>query len=144
MKDDLKIAAAEAEVERTRGELIDTLNEMAAYFQPDQLIDQAWETAKNKGADLAERAVDAVTSKPLLIGGALAAVAAFFAREPIKDAAVKAYGAMTSSDDKKAKKSKGVVKVEPAATKPVAKPATRTTAAKKPVTRRRKPVEKPA
>nr|WP_294850855.1 hypothetical protein [uncultured Sphingomonas sp.] len=144
MKDDLKIAAAEAEVERARTELIGTLNEMAAYFQPDLLIDQAWETAKNKGADLAERAVDAVTSKPLVIGGALAAVAAFFAREPIKDAAVKAFDVMTSSSDKKAKEIKGAAKVEPVTTKPVAKPATRKAAARKPIVRRRKSVEKSA
>lgn len=131
MKDDLKIAAAEAEVERARDQLIGTINEMALYFQPDRLLDQAWETAKSKGAEVAEGAIDAMTSKPLLIGGALAAVAAFLAREPIKDVAVKAYDAMTSSDGKRPKKIKGAAKVEPVTTKPVAKPA-----AKKPATRR--------
>lgn len=125
MRNELKIAAAEAEVERSRAQLIDTIHEAADMFAPKKIINEVWESAKNKGADLAEDAVDAVTSRPMLVGGAIAAIAAFLAREPIKDAAVKAYGVMTSPSAKKTKKNKGEAKVEPVTTKPVAKPAPR-------------------
>lgn len=144
MKDNLKIAVAEAEVERTRDELIETIHEIATYFEPDRLLNQAWKTAKTKGVEIAEGAVDAMTSKPLLIGGALAAVAAFLAREPIKDAAVKAYDAMTSPDEGKAKKTKGAAKVEPVAAKPIDEPAPRKPATRRTPARRTRKVEKPA
>ena len=60
------------------------------------LAADAWEKAKIKGADLAEDAVDAVKARPVAAGGVAAAIALFLAREPIKDAAVKIYDAMTS------------------------------------------------
>lgn len=143
MKDDLKIAVAEAEVERARDQLIGTINEVATYFEPDRLLDQAWKTAKTKGAEIADGAIDAVTSKPLLISGALAAIAAFLARGPIKDAAVKAYDAMTSSDEPKGKKPKGAAKAEPVAAKLIDEPAPRMSVTSRSPVRRTRKVEKP-
>jgi len=90
-----KVAAARIEVERTKGALLDTARELIERFQPHNLVDDLWESAKVKGADLAEDAVDAVAKRPVAIGGVVAALAMFLAREPLKKATVKFYDAMT-------------------------------------------------
>ena len=99
MKDTPKIVAATIEVERTRAALIETVRALQARLEPQKVMSEAWEKAKNKGADLAEEAVDAVKSRPVAVGGVIAALTMFLAREPIKDAAVKIYDAMTSSNE---------------------------------------------
>ena len=90
-----KIAAARIEVARTRSALLETARELQARLQPKTLANDVWEKAKDKGADLAEGAVDAVTKRPLAVGGVVAAIAMFLAREPLKAATVKFYDAMT-------------------------------------------------
>ena len=52
----------------------------------------AWDSAKDKGADLAENAVDAVRKRPVAATGIVAAIAMFIAREPLMDLAQKAVG----------------------------------------------------
>jgi hypothetical protein len=111
-----KVSAARIKVERAKGALLDTARELIERFQPHNLVDDLWESAKDKGADLAEEAVDAVKKRPVAVGGAVAALTMFLAREPIKDAAVRLYDAMTSSKEPKPK---------PAALKPKDKPAPR-------------------
>ncbi|RIX31573.1 DUF3618 domain-containing protein [Sphingomonas edaphi] len=101
MTDTPKVAAARIEVARTRAALIETARELQLRLQPKTLANEAWEKAKEKGADLAEDAVDAVRKRPVAVGGVVAALTMFLAREPIKDAAVKLYDAMTSSDEPK-------------------------------------------
>jgi hypothetical protein len=90
-----KVSAARIEVARTRASLIETARELQARLQPKQLANEAWEKAKDKGADLAEGAVDAVAKRPVAVGGVVAALAMFLAREPLKKATVKFYDAMT-------------------------------------------------
>jgi hypothetical protein len=106
MTDTPAVAAARILVERRRGELLDTVHELQGRLAPRTLASDAWQKAKNKaknkGADLAEDAVDAVKARPVAIGGAAAALGLFLAREPIRDAAVKIYDAMTSKRDTKA------------------------------------------
>jgi hypothetical protein len=99
MTESMKIVAARIEVERAKAALIETARELQQRLQPKTLANEAWEKAKNKGADLAEDAVDAVKKRPVAVGGVIAALTMFLAREPIKDAAVKIYDAMTSSDE---------------------------------------------
>ena len=99
MSDSPKVSAARIEVERRRAALIETVRELQARLQPKVLANEAWEKAKNKGADLAEDAVDAVRKRPVAVGGVIAALTMFLAREPIKDAAVRIYDAMTSTDE---------------------------------------------
>ncbi len=94
--DPVAVTAARIEVERRRGELLDTVHLLQARLAPRTLAADAWEKAKVKGADLAEDAVDAVKARPVAVGGVAAAIAMFLAREQIKDAAVKIYDAMTS------------------------------------------------
>lgn len=95
MTDTPKIAAARIEVARTRGAMLETARELQVRLQPKTLASEAWEKAKDKGADIAEGAVDAVAKRPVAVGGVLAAVAMFLAREPLKAATVKFYDAMT-------------------------------------------------
>ena len=94
-----KILTAQIEVERAKAALIDSARELQVRLEPKTLASEAWEKAKNKGADLAEEAVDAVKARPVAVGGVVAALAMFLARAPIKDAAVKIYDAMTSSNE---------------------------------------------
>lgn len=103
MTDTPKVVAAQIEVQRTRAALMETARELQQRLQPKTLASEAWEKAKEKGADLAEDAVDAVKSRPVAVGGVVAALAMFLAREPIKDAAGKLYDAMTSKAEPKSK-----------------------------------------
>lgn len=95
MTDTPKIAAARIEVARTRAAMLETARELQARMQPGTLANDAWEKAKDKGADLAEGAVDAVARRPLAVGGVVAAIAMYLAREPLKAATVKFYDVMT-------------------------------------------------
>ena len=86
---DEQVKAAEFEVDRSRRKLIGTLQELSRQFEPHRLMEEAWEKAKDKGADLAEEAVDAVRARPLAATGVVAAIAMFLAREPLMDLAGK-------------------------------------------------------
>lgn len=129
MSDSHKVTAAEIEVERRRAALLDTANALLERFQPQNLMSDFWEQTKIKGADLAEDAVDAVKKRPVAVGGALAALTMFLAREPLKDVTVKFYDAMTSlleprATAKAAQKSKAKAKTTRTTTpKAPAKPA---------------------
>ena len=100
---ELKIAEAEAGVDRSREQLLETARELGQLLAPRKLARDAWENAKVRGADLAEDAVDAVKKRPVAATGLIAAVTMFLAREPIKDGIVKLYDAMTSDEDEETK-----------------------------------------
>ena len=87
MTDTPEIAAARIEVERSRARVMATAHELQDRLSPKTLARGAWEGAKDKGADLAENAVDAVRSRPLAAGGVVAALTMFLAREPLIDLA---------------------------------------------------------
>lgn len=87
MTDSPEIAAARIEVERSRARLMGTAHELQERLSPRTLAGNAWQGAKEKGADLAEDAVDAVKARPLATGGIIAAITMFLAREPLKDLA---------------------------------------------------------
>ena len=101
MTDTPQVAAARIDVARRKGELLETAHELQARLQPKTLASDAWAKARNKGADMAEEAVDVVKARPAAAGGAAAALGLFLARRPIKAAAVKLYGALTSKRDPK-------------------------------------------
>ncbi|WP_187107791.1 DUF3618 domain-containing protein [Sphingomonas xanthus] len=106
-----KVELAEAEVSRAKAQLIETIGDLTDALNPQRIMSDLWETAKVKGADLAEDAVDAVKKRPVAVGGAMAALTMFLARQPIKDAASRLVDAMTSSK-------------QPTKKEPKAKPAT--------------------
>ena len=127
MTDTPKIAAARIEVARTRAALLETTRELQARLQPKTLASEAWEKAKDKGADLAEGAVDAVAKRPLAVGGVVAALAMFLAREPLKAATVKFYDVMTPLFEPRKKSpalkpSKAAKPARPAANRPARAP----------------------
>jgi ElaB/YqjD/DUF883 family membrane-anchored ribosome-binding protein len=97
-----EIAAARIEAERARTRLIATAEQLQQRLSPRKLTKDAWEGAKDKGADLAENAVDAVRSRPLAATGVVAAISLFLAREPMMDLAGKiAHGFNTKRATKK-------------------------------------------
>jgi hypothetical protein len=86
---DERVRAAELEVDEARSRLIGTLQELSRQFEPNRLMQEAWEKAKDKGADLAEDAVDAVSRRPLAAGAVVAGIVAFLARDSLMSAAGK-------------------------------------------------------
>ena len=88
MSDD-EVRAAEFAVDPARSKLIGTLQDLSQQFQPHRLMQEAWEKAKDKGADLAEEAVDAVSRRPVTASAVVAGIVAFLAREPLMDLAGK-------------------------------------------------------
>ena len=145
MTEDPNVSGARIEVERTKAALLDTMNQLLERFQPHNLVDDLWESAKNKGADLAEDAVDAVAKRPVAIGGAVAALAMFLAREPLKKATVKFYDVMTPLFEPRSKpaalKPKSAAAAKPKAPAKPKPPARHKTQAKSRPTSRK--VEKP-
>lgn len=86
------IAAARLEVERSRARLMATAQELQERLSPKTLARGAWQGAKEKGADLAEDAVDAVRARPIAATGVVAAITMFLAREPLIDLAGRIAG----------------------------------------------------
>jgi hypothetical protein len=123
VSEDPKVSGARIEVERTKAAVLDTASKLIERFQPHNLVEDIWEQAKNKGADLAEDAVDAVAKRPVAIGSVVAALAMFLAREPLKKATVKFYDVMTPLFEPR-KKSPALKRK--AAAKPAMAPARRT------------------
>lgn len=103
---DAKVEAARIQVERSRAQLLETAKELQTRLEPGKLTRDAWQSAKEKGADLAEEAVDAVRRRPYAVGGAVATLALFIAREPVMELFGKLAGVMTSREPKKPKTNK--------------------------------------
>lgn len=99
MKDTPEIAAARIEAERRRARVMATAQELQDRLSPRTLARNTWQGAKEKGADLAEDAVDAVKARPLAATGVVAAITMFLAREPLMDLA----GSMFKSGREKGK-----------------------------------------
>lgn len=98
-----QVVAARMEAERRRAQLMGTAHRLQARISPGNLASNAWQGAKEKGADLAENAVDAVRSRPLTVAGAVAAITLFLAREPLIDLAGKVTDGVKGKRKKRAK-----------------------------------------
>ena len=103
-KDTPEIAAARAEAERSRTRLMASAHALQERLSPARLTRDAWQGAKEKGADLAEDAVDAVRARPVAATGAVAALALFLAREPLMDLAGKLVDGIGKKRSRKAPK----------------------------------------
>ena len=104
MTDNAQITAARAEVERRRSRLMASAQELQERLSPGRLTRDAWQGAKEKGADLAEDAVDAVRARPIAATGAVAALAVFLAREPLMDLAGKLVDGIGKKRPKKSRR----------------------------------------
>ena len=107
--DSPEVMRARMDAERARARLLGTFRSLEQPFldlkqqlTPNHLMREAWEGAKEKGADLAEEAVDAVRARPFAATGVVAAIALFLAREPLMDLAGKIVG--SASNKRKARK----------------------------------------
>ena len=96
-----EVVAARLEAERARSQLMGTAHRLQARISPGTLAQNAWDGAKDKGANLAENAVDAVRSRPLTATGIVAALTLFLAREPLMDFAGKASDKVRTKARKK-------------------------------------------
>lgn len=101
MKDSPEIAAARIEAERARAHMMTTAHELQERLSPKTLARGAWEGAKEKGADLAEDAVDAVRTRPIAATGIVAAITLFLAREPLMDLASRLMNGATAKKPRK-------------------------------------------
>jgi ElaB/YqjD/DUF883 family membrane-anchored ribosome-binding protein len=110
---DEQVKAAEFRVDRARAKMIATLQEISGQLQPHRLMEEAWEKAKDKGADLAENAVDAVRARPLAATGVVAAITMFLAREPLFDLAGKLVGGTKGKSRKRPRPAKGKAEAAP-------------------------------
>jgi hypothetical protein len=63
-----------------------TLAAVQHRLSPGNLAEEAWDGVKDKGADMAEGALQAVKSRPKAVTLALGAFAIFLARAPLKRA----------------------------------------------------------
>jgi len=109
------VKAAEQEVDRTRARLTASLQELSRQFAPHRLMEEVWEKAKDKGADIAEDAVDAVRSRPYAATGVVAAIAMFIAREPLMDLAGKLVNGVSNKRAGKKRRKPAPSKAEGAA-----------------------------
>lgn len=108
MKPDRQTDAARIEVERARARLMGSAHALQDRLSPRTLARGAWEGARDKGADLAEEAVDAVRARPVAAGSAVAALTLFLAREPLIDLAKRMFGS-NETKPKAAKRRKSAV-----------------------------------
>jgi len=109
------VKAAEQEVDRTRARLTASLQELSRQFAPHRLLEEVWEKAKDKGADIAEDAVDAVRARPYAATGVVAAIAMFIAREPLMDLAGKLLNGVSNKRAGKKRRKPAPSKAEGAA-----------------------------
>lgn len=99
-----EIAAARFQAERARAQLMGTAQRLQTRLSPGTLASNAWQDAKDKGADMAESAVDAVRKRPIAATGVVAAIALFLAREPLMDLAGKVADGVKKKMPPRAKK----------------------------------------
>lgn len=102
MSDNAQVSAARADAERSRSRLMSTAHQLQERLSPKTLARDAWQGAKEKGADVAEGAVDAVRARPLAATGVVAAITLLLVRHPLMDLA----GKLTRKSKKSAKKPK--------------------------------------
>ena len=99
-----EVVAARLETERARARLMDSAQRLQARLSPGTLASNAWQGAKEKGADMAENAVDAVRKRPIAATGVVAAIALFLAREPLIDLAGKLADGVTGKKSRKTRR----------------------------------------
>jgi len=80
------IEQAKREAVRAKERFEHTLADVQERLSPGNLAGEAWDGVKDKSADLAEGALEAVKSRPKAVSLAVGALALFLARQPLKRA----------------------------------------------------------
>ena len=99
-----EVAAARFQADRARAQLMGTAQRLQTRLSPGTIASNAWQDAKDKGADIAENAVDAVRKRPVAATGVVAAIALFLAREPLMDLAGKVADGVKKKVPRRARK----------------------------------------
>lgn len=81
------IEQAKREALHARSRFEHTLAAVQQRLQPGNLAEEAWDGVKDKSADLADGALQAVKSRPKAVSVVVGAFALFLARGPLKRAA---------------------------------------------------------
>jgi len=81
-----------------KGRFDRTLAAAQQRLSPGNLAEEAWDGVKEKGADMAEGALDAVKSRPKAVSLALGAFALFLARAPLKRAVTRLISGEDGND----------------------------------------------
>jgi hypothetical protein len=81
------LTRARREAEQARGRLASTLAELQERLKPGTLASNAWEGVKDKSGAIADDAVQAVRSRPVIVSAVLAGFTLFLARAPLRSAA---------------------------------------------------------
>jgi hypothetical protein len=108
-----EIEAAKRQSTGARARLDVTVAALQARLAPSSLAEEAWDGVKEKSADLADGALQAVKSRPKVVSLALGAFAIFLARAPLKRAVTRlisgeADAAGNQNDDAELSVSEGV------------------------------------
>ena len=82
-----------------RRRLDSTLAALQHRLRPANLAGEAWDGVKDKSADFADGALEAVRKRPAAVSMALGAVALFLARAPIKRAVTRLVASEPETDD---------------------------------------------
>ena len=94
------ITEARRDAVRAKARLERTLAAVQHRLSPGNLAEEAWDGVKDKSADLAEGALQAVKSRPKAVSLALGAFALFLARAPLKRAVTRLISGDEDGNDK--------------------------------------------
>lgn len=83
MSTDADVTQAEAEAERAKRRLFDTVSTLKSRLTPGALARNAGEKIKDTGQGIVRSGAEAVKRHPLPVIGAVALLGAFFARKPL-------------------------------------------------------------
>ena len=81
-----RIEEAKRNLVLAKARLDSTLGALQQRLRPANLAGEAWDGVKDKSADLADGALQAVKKRPAAVSVAVGALALFLAREPLKRA----------------------------------------------------------
>ena len=82
-----------------KGRLDSTLVAVQQRLRPGNLAGEAWDGVRDKSADIADGAMQAVRKRPAVASAVIGALALFIAREPLKRAVTRLAGRDEEADD---------------------------------------------
>ena len=94
-----ELTRARREAEQARRRLAATLAELQARLRPGTIASNAWEGVKDKSGAMADDAVEAVKSRPVIVSAVLAAFTLFLARAPLRSAASRLFSGDDEADE---------------------------------------------
>ena len=81
--DPADIAIARAKADAARARLMGTLGAIQSRLAPRNLAEDAWEKVRDRGGELAGKALQGAKQRPVRTAAIIGAIALFFARKPI-------------------------------------------------------------